>query len=244
MRSWRRRFVALVGLVLLAVAVAVLASPRGPASPPRRDLTPARRLPTARQPTRGPDAAALAGTTTTTTTTVPATQTSALPSATTAQFRAEMAALFRGIQLGSPDVAASAFFPEPAYVRLKAIPYPASDYTGRLLVDFRLDLLAAHAYLGAGAAHASLVGVTVPVGEAAWVPPGYCYNGIGYWHDPGARLDYREAGAVRSIGIASLISWHGVWYVVHLGAVLRSSTTGIVDTPALGPGTPGPPGGC
>jgi hypothetical protein len=31
---------------------------------------------------------------------------------------------------------------------------------------------------------------------------------------------------------------------VHLGAVLRSTTAGVVDQPADGPGTPGPPGGC
>ena len=47
-----------------------------------------------------------------------------------------------------------------------------------------------------------------------------------------------------SIGIASLISWRGRWYVVHLGAVLRSGQAGVVDQPADGPGTPGPPGGC
>jgi hypothetical protein len=49
---------------------------------------------------------------------------------------------------------------------------------------------------------------------------------------------------VRSIGIASLISWRGRWYVVHFGAVLRTGATGLVDQPAAGPGVPGPAGGC
>jgi hypothetical protein len=60
----------------------------------------------------------------------------------------------------------------------------------------------------------------------------------------GARVVYREHGKERSFGIASLISWRGVWYVVHLGAVQRTGVTGIVDQPTAGPGVPGPPGGC
>ena len=79
---------------------------------------------------------------------------------------------------------------------------------------------------------------------AAWVYPGACHNKIGYWHVPGARVVYRVHGQERSFGIASLISWRGVWYVVHLGAVQRTVVTGIVYQPAAGPGVPGPPGGC
>ena len=71
-----------------------------------------------------------------------------------------------------------------------------------------------------------------------------CDNKVGYWHVAGPRLVYQQHGRIRSIGIASLISWRGRWYVVHLGAVLRSTAAGVVDQPANGPGTPGPPGGC
>jgi hypothetical protein len=47
-----------------------------------------------------------------------------------------------------------------------------------------------------------------------WVYPGACYNKIGYWHGPGARVVYREHGTERSFGIASLISWRApdTWY--------------------------------
>jgi len=101
-----------------------------------------------------------------------------------------------------------------------------------------------------GAAHrlagrdAQLVRIVVPASYELWVPPGACYNSVGYWHAPGARVVYREHGQERSFGIASLISWRGVWYVVHLGAVQRTVVTGIVYQPAAGPGVPGPPGGC
>ena len=73
--------------------------------------------------------------------------------------------------------------------------------------------------------------------------PGVCENAVGYWHVGGARLVYRQHGQERSIGIASLISWRGRWYVVHFGAVLRASPAGVVDSPAAGPGVPGPAGG-
>jgi hypothetical protein len=49
---------------------------------------------------------------------------------------------------------------------------------------------------------------------------------------------------VRSFGVASLISWRGLWYVVHLGPNPRPSDVGTVDQPAIGPGSPGPGGGC
>jgi hypothetical protein len=50
-------------------------------------------------------------------------------------------------------------------------------------------------------------------------------------------LVYREAGQVHSFGIASMISWRGVWYVVHLGAVLRAADEGVVDQAAAGSGS-------
>lgn len=192
------------------------------------------------------------GTTSTTAATVPVAstgagvlpQTTALPSSTTAAFHAEMQALWAAIVAGRPALAASAFFPLAAYEQVKAIADPAADWRDRLLLDFELDVAAAHALLGGGAAGARLLSVPVASSEAAWIPPGYCYNVVGYWHAPGARLVYEEGGVVRSIGVASLISWRGVWYVVHLGAVLRTSTQGIVDDPTTGPGQLPPPGGC
>ena len=83
-------------------------------------------------------------------------------------------------------------------------------------------MAAAHHYLGRGARRARLVRVIVPAAQAAWIVPGVCENAVGYWHVGGARLVYRQHGQERSIGIASLISWRGRWYVVHFGAVLRA----------------------
>ena len=166
-------------------------------------------------------------------------QTPASPSANTRDFAAEMTDLWAAVVTGKAALAAQAFFPLPAYTQIKAIYDPAADWHGRLFADFSLDVAAAHRYLEPGAARARLVRVIVPSAEAAWIPPGVCSNSGGYWHVGGARLVYRQNGQLRSMGIASLISWRGRWYVVHFGAVLRDAAIGIVDTPEAGPGCRG-----
>lgn len=152
-----------------------------------------------------------------------------------------MADLWLAVTKGNANYALPAFFPLAAYKQVKAIANPAADWRSRLWYDFTLDVAAAHRLAGS---KATFVKVIVPAQYAAWIYPGGCYNSLGYWHVPGARVVYRTGGQERSFGIASLISWRGVWYVVHFGAVLRSAATGIVDDPVAGPGVPGPPGGC
>jgi hypothetical protein len=155
-----------------------------------------------------------------------------------------MGSLWSGIVSGRLAPALPAFFPRGAYVQLKAIASAGSDWSNRLVHDYGLDIAAAHALLGRGAAAARLLAVDVPSGYGHWVPPGVCYNDIGYYEVPNSRVVYREQGRTRSFGIASMISWRGVWYVVHLGAILRSSDTGVVDEPALGRGSPAYSGTC
>jgi hypothetical protein len=168
-------------------------------------------------------------------------QTQAFPSTHDAAFRDAMDDVWLAVTKNRPDYASEAFFPEAAYVQAKAISYAASDWVDRLWLDFELDVHAAHNVVGGDA---RLVRVDMaPDWEAAWIPPGYCYNAVGYWHINGARLVYERDGEQRSIGIASLISWRGVWYVVHFGAVIRPAV-GIVDDPQAGPGYTGPAGGC
>jgi hypothetical protein len=155
-----------------------------------------------------------------------------------------MTDLWMAVRTGKPRYGRPAFFPLAAYTQVKAIPAPAADWHHRLFGDFRLDVAAAHALLGKNARSARLVRVIVPAAAASWIVPGVCANSAGYWHVAGARVVYRKGGRIRSFGIASLISWRGVWYVVHFGAVLRNSAVGVVDQPAAGTGVTGPPGGC
>jgi hypothetical protein len=155
-----------------------------------------------------------------------------------------MKALWNAVRTDSVRSGLPAFFPERAYAQVKAIADPAADYEYRLLEDYRLDIEAAHALLGANAPEAKLDGVVVPAGYAHWVDPGACYNQVGYYEVPNSRLIYREEGEQRSIGIASMISWRGVWYVIHLGVVQRDAAVGVVDDPSAGAGTPTPSSTC
>ncbi len=241
----------MVATVVVAVAVAVAASvtlvvlllPSSSPSSHARTAVP----PTV--PTR-------ATTSTTTTTTAPPTttttvdpgtlpQTDQLPPANTPQFTANMAGLWQGIVAGSATPALPAFFPQSAYVQLKTgIGNPAGDWQNRLVADYGLDIGAAHDLLGPDPAGATLVSVSVPEQYAHWIPSGVCANGIGYYEVANARIVYSEGGQTHSVGIASLISWRGEWYVVHLGAILRSGSGGEVDQPAVGPGYSAPSRTC
>jgi hypothetical protein len=171
-------------------------------------------------------------------------QTSRLPLAATACFRAEMKALWNGVRTNSLRTAMHAFFPLHAYEQVKAIADPSGDYQDRLVAEYGLDLAAAHALLGPSAGGARLIAVQVPSAFAHWVPPNSCYNGIGYYEVPNSRVVYRADGEVHSFGIASMISWRGIWYVVHLGAVNRPGPGGVVDGPSAGSGTPAPSDTC
>ena len=170
-------------------------------------------------------------------------QTRTRPRAHGPAFHAMATDLWLAVTRDRPSLARPAFFPVEAYKQVKAIYDPAADWRSRLWLDFSLDVRAAHRLLGSDAKDAKLLRVIVPSAGAAWISPGVCYNKAGYWHVAGPRVVYRLRGRVRSFGIASLISWRGVWYVVHFGGITRPAV-GMVDAPAAGPGYPGPQDGC
>lgn len=200
-----------------------------------------------------------------TTTTIPSTTTSTHPPTTTttmdegllpqtpqepsvdpASLFQRLTPLWTAIQQNSPSVGAAIFFPESAYLQMKngVLANPAGDYQSRLVAFFNLDLAAYSASLGVNPSSVVLRSINVNPSYATWIPPGSCENTVGYWHLPNLRLVYSTNGTVASFAVASLISWRGEWYVVHLGPNPRPTNTGTVDQPAAGPGTPGPPGGC
>ena len=160
-------------------------------------------------------------------------QTRALPSIQSAAFRNAMQDLWLAVTTGNPDLALPAFFPLAAYQQMKAITDPAADWHTRLWPDFTLDVGAARAVVDPGDRLARII---VPTADAAWIDPGVCYNSIGYWHVPGVRVVYIQHGQQRSFGIASLISWRGVWYVVTsapcCGAPRPASSTSPWPAPA------------
>jgi len=171
-------------------------------------------------------------------------QTEALPPASSLDFLTRMDALWQGIVGDQPSAATPAFFPEGAYLQIKALANAPSDYQYRLQAHFALDLAAAHDLLGSDPAGAQLVTVLVPEYRGRWIPPGACYNRVGYWFVPGSRVVYRQDGVERSLGIAALDSWRGEWYVIHLGSETPPTGVGVVDGPATGLGSYGSNAGC
>lgn len=162
-----------------------------------------------------------------------------------APFHGQMKQLVRAIKDDSAVIGATVFFPEAAYVSMKTgeIPDPASDYVDRLIGLYDLDLTAYHAKLFGGAA-TTLVKIDANAHFAQWIAPGVCENKIGYWHVPGVRLVLRRNGHLVSVAVFSLISWRGLWYVVHLGPNPRPVDIGTDDDFEDGVGSPGPAGGC
>jgi hypothetical protein len=168
-------------------------------------------------------------------------QTEVQPKTSSRAFKNAVHDIWLAVTTGDPKYALPAFFPEKAYEQVKAIAYPDSDWENRLWLDFTLDLAAAHKLVKPGA---RLTEVNVAPQYFQWIPPGACYNNVGYWHAPGSRVVYEEGGVTHSFGIASFISWRGDWYLIHFGAVVRDGAYGIVDDPEIGPGITGPPGNC
>lgn len=156
-----------------------------------------------------------------------------------------MRQLLRAIEKDSPTLATPLFFPKAAYLKMKTglIPNPTLDYNSRLVAFYDLDLRAYHERL-VGQHATTFVRVVANPQLATWIAPGACENRIGYWHEPGVRLVVERNHRVVSAAVASLISWRGVWYVVHLGPNPRPSNVGTVAGFTRGPGTPGPGGGC
>ncbi len=233
-----------MGVVVVGVVLAVDAGGGGPGSRPAGSrVADASRRSTTRPPTTTLPPTTTAPPTTTTLAPPPTTdpgalpQTDEFPSTDTPQFEAEMSALWQGVVSGSEQAALGAFFPRSAYLQVKTVADPGSDYDERLVSDYGADVAAAHALLGPDADAATLTGVSVPAQYGHWIPPGVCDNAVGYFEVADSRVVYQLDGQTRSFGIASMISWRGQWYVVHLGAILRSSNGGEVDDPEVGPGS-------
>ena len=157
----------------------------------------------------------------------------------------QMQILATAIKTDSSTLGETVFFPGTAYVNMKTgeIPAPASDYVDRLIAFFKLDLAAYHERLYTRAV-TTFVRVRANPADAAWISPGVCENRIGYWHVQGVRLEFIRDSKVVSVAVASLISWRGVWYVVHLGPNVAPWGVGKVDDYSTGFGVPGPGGGC
>jgi hypothetical protein len=158
--------------------------------------------------------------TTTTTTPDPGAlpETTALPSGDDPQFVARLTDLLQAVASDRVALAAPAFFPLGAYVQVKGISDPVHDYETRLMADYDQDIEALHSEIDPEAEPVTFGSVSVP-DAAEWIRPGVEYNKGSYWRVYDTRLDFSVAGQPHWFTIASLISWRGEWYVVHLSSI-------------------------
>lgn len=146
-------------------------------------------------------------------------QTDERPSASGPTFTSGVDDLWEAIRQDQPALGLPFFFPERAYLQVKAIGDPAGDYQQRLIANFQEDVHTLHAQLGPHAADAEFVGIDVPDDQAVLVQPGEEYNRLSYWRVYGTALRYMVDGRAGSFPVTSMISWRGQWYVVHLGVI-------------------------
>jgi hypothetical protein len=140
------------------------------------------------------------------------------PTTSDPAFQAGLAAFWQGVVSDDPTPAVPFFFPLSAYLQVKAISNPAGDWQQRLVGAYQRDIHSLHAALGPAAASAQLTGIDVPP-TAQWVLPGAEYNKGPYWRVYGAQVRYTVGGRAGSFTIASMISWRGRWYIVHLARI-------------------------
>lgn len=175
-----------------------------------------------------PRSVRVAATTTTSTTLAPTTtttvdpgtlpQTMDMPTTTDPQFQAGLNGFWQAIVVDNPAPAMPFFFPLTAYLQVKAITNPASDWQNRLVAAYQRDIHSLHVDLGPDAASAQLTGIDVPA-TAQWVLPGAEYNKGSYWRVYSSQVHYTVDGRAGSFTIASMISWRGRWYIVHLAKI-------------------------
>jgi hypothetical protein len=180
---------------------------------------PASSVPAAAAP--APASTAPPGPTTTVATSDPGSlpQTTDKPEASGATFDAGVQGLWTAIVRDDPSLAMPFFFPKQAYLQVKAIPDPATDYQQRLIATLGQDIHTLHAQLGADASSAHFDGIDVPGDQAVLVQPGEESNKLPYWRVYGTTLRYSLNGTGGTLPVTSLISWRGEWYLVHLGAI-------------------------
>lgn len=129
--------------------------------------------------------------------------------------RDRLQGLVDAVQSGDVAPAKRAFFPLSAYLQVKDLPDPERDWNERLLAAYERDVSALHTDTLAG----TFVRLEVSDAGVRWVDPGEEYNKLGYYRVRRAKVVYEVGGAERTIPVASLISWRGQWYVVHLSSM-------------------------
>jgi hypothetical protein len=107
------------------------------------------------------------------------------------------------------------FFPEAAFLQLKAIAKPA-DYYSQLVKWYEQDFTREQArFKGRG----PLVFKAIKGGSCKWKAPQTEANRIPYWSCYRRKIELTAAGQNESLEVRALINWGRQWYITHLGPI-------------------------
>lgn len=107
------------------------------------------------------------------------------------------------------------FFPEAAFLQLKAIAKPA-DYYSQLVKWYEQDFTREQArFKGRG----PLIFKAIKGGSCKWKAPQTEANRIPYWSCYRRKIELTAAGQSESIEVRALINWGPQWYITHLGPI-------------------------
>ncbi|GEM_PF-1610303 len=147
----------------------------------------------------------------------PLTQTHEKPTSSSEGFLKNAQLLFDAIVVDDVELAMPFFFPKEAYEQVKDIPKPAGDWQRRLKGSFTRDIHAYHRSLGKYRAQTRFLELRVADSLARWVDRGEEVNKLGYYRVLRSVLVYLDKnGRKRELGVLTMISWRGEWYIVHL----------------------------
>lgn len=107
------------------------------------------------------------------------------------------------------------FFPEPAFLQLKAIAKPA-DYYSQLVKWYEQDFTREQARFKD---RGPLVFKSIKGGSCKWKAPQTEANRIPYWSCYRRKIELTAAGQNEIIEVRALINWGRQWYITHLGPI-------------------------
>jgi hypothetical protein len=126
--------------------------------------------------------------------------------------------LLTALEKGSFADVQDLFFPEPAFLQLKAIAKPA-DYYSQLVKWYEQDFAREQARLkGRG----PLLFKAMKGGSCKWKAPQTEANRIPYWSCYRRKIEFTAAGHDERLEIRALINWGRQWYITHLGPIPKT----------------------
>lgn len=144
-------------------------------------------------------------------------QTKDQPSVESALFQHHLDLLWKAIVADDPEIARPFFFPKAAYLKVKAIKDPGTDWERRLWKLFVRDVHEYHGKLGEDPHAARFVRLDFEEKKVHWMKKHKEGNAIGYYRVKRPYLVFEDAeGDEHRLEITAMISWRGEWYVVHL----------------------------